>query len=202
MELRKIDLNKGSIITETSVYTITGIITKELTAEIFERENELPRNNELDEDWTFKEGEVQFNFDKDTMDCTEILLFPVYEDEDGNSANVGDFIHVDDFDNFIDEVKKLLKAELSAYSQNKVLIRTESDYGGMTVDAYRSDNIVKTMKEMVLADIEDVGENFDMDEFIDTNDTKPEEIGENTGKIFLFVDNTTITYEIVPIQQK
>ena len=67
-------------------------ISKEDTIQLFKDAGETPCNEEGDPDEDYVNGELQFHFAKNTDDVTEILLFPVYED-DGDMYN-GDFINL------------------------------------------------------------------------------------------------------------
>lgn len=67
-------------------------ISDEDTMQLFEDAGVTPCNEEGDPDEDYVYGELQFHFAKNTDDITEILLFPVYEDE-GEVYN-GDFINI------------------------------------------------------------------------------------------------------------
>ncbi len=64
-------------------------ISKEDTKKLYESAGETPINQNGAEDHSYIEGEVQFIFEKDQT-LSEILLFPVYEEDDGFIN--GDFI--------------------------------------------------------------------------------------------------------------
>ena len=92
---------------ETSIFvTVTAEIGKEITAEIFKEEGINPKNENSELDDSYVVGELQFNFDIKTKELCEILLFPSYENGDGDIVN-GDFINV--FDLFADREKEARK---------------------------------------------------------------------------------------------
>ena len=100
-------------INETSSDTVYLALSKEDTSNIFQSEGELPRNNEGDEDWTFIAGDLQLMFTRGTDNLEEALLFPVYEDEDGEALEDGDFTDVTTnvTQEVIDYCKELLHGE-------------------------------------------------------------------------------------------
>ena len=84
-------------------------ISKEDTIQLFKDAGETPCNEEGDPDKDYVYGELQFHFAKNTDDVTEILLFPVYEDE-GEVYN-GDFINIT---NTIIDYKELIADVIKA----------------------------------------------------------------------------------------
>ncbi len=93
---------------ETNTFvTVTAEIDKEIVTEIFKEEGATPKNDNLEPDSSYIVGEVQFNFDIETNELCEILLFPSYKDEDGSIVN-GDFINVSDlFVDYENEARKM-----------------------------------------------------------------------------------------------
>ena len=86
-------------------------VSKDITKQLFENARETPVNQDGEEDDSYVSGEIQFIFAKGTDNLVEILLFPVYEDDDGGLIN-GDFIDPPDsiYDNedLINDVKSHL----------------------------------------------------------------------------------------------
>ena len=75
---------------------------------IFEENNFTPTNPEGFHDDSFVEGELQFNFDRQTKDLVEVLLFPVYM-VDGMWLNGMDFLNVEVSDEIVNKVREYLK---------------------------------------------------------------------------------------------
>ncbi len=99
--------NMDTFKTNTFV-TVTAEIDKEIVTEIFKEEGATPKNDNLEPDDSYIVGEIQFNFDVETNELCEILLFPSYNDENGGIVN-GDFINVSDlFADRENEVRKML----------------------------------------------------------------------------------------------
>lgn len=66
-------------------------ISKEATKRFFELDNVPPTNCDAVKDDSYIEGEVQFIFNADGKNLDEILIFPVYEDEEGGLINGADW---------------------------------------------------------------------------------------------------------------
>ncbi len=79
----------------TSVITACAYLSKEQVKDIFTECGETPKDMLMENNEDYLEGELQFNFDKDTKRLTEILVFPVYASIEG-LAN-GDFINAPDY---------------------------------------------------------------------------------------------------------
>lgn len=65
-------------------------ISKEVIAKMFADAMETPENPFGEEDDSYESGEIQFIFDKDSENLQEILVFPVYADEDGDGCSNGE----------------------------------------------------------------------------------------------------------------
>lgn len=90
-------------------------ISREDTRKMYEEIRKWPINDNSEYDDSYVSGELQFIFDKGTDHLTEVLLFPVYEDENEEEFFNGDFIYppgdVFNYTELIDDVKgRLLKA--------------------------------------------------------------------------------------------
>lgn len=66
-------------------------ISKEITKQLFNEADDVPRNADGEEDHSYVWGELQFMFLKGTNNLCEILLFTVFEDEYDEGTCVGDF---------------------------------------------------------------------------------------------------------------
>ena len=69
-------------------------ISKEYTKDLFNEAGEIPYNSYGDKDESYIKGDIQYIFEKGTTNLDEILLFPVYEEED--SFINGEFINAPD----------------------------------------------------------------------------------------------------------
>lgn len=76
----------------TSVYMK---IPKEALAKIYSDAREVPKDDCLEQNDDYIFGEVEYNFEKDTFELQEVLIRPVYSDEDGGEI-AGDFINTPD----------------------------------------------------------------------------------------------------------
>ena len=114
MRLERAELEE--VITETSVNTVCVLISKEDVKALFEANGAVPKNDALEPDDSYVEGEIQFNYDKEDNSLSEVLVFPTYEEEDGSLVN-GDFIDVADdldeeyFNQAQDALMKVLEGE-------------------------------------------------------------------------------------------
>ncbi|ADL36331.1 hypothetical protein bpr_II394 (plasmid) [Butyrivibrio proteoclasticus B316] len=83
-------------------------VSKEDLKKIFEDAGKVPKNDCLEEDDSYIFGEIQFMFSKDMSSLDEILVFPVYGDDEGGEVN-GDFINApDSFTSFGKEAREYL----------------------------------------------------------------------------------------------
>ena len=100
------DMNFTEVIDFSERLTVCAEISKEDTKRIFEENRETPKNDALEADDSFVNGELQFNFDEAGENLEEVLLFPTYEFEDDSITN-GDFIGVTD--QFSGELPRVLE---------------------------------------------------------------------------------------------
>ena len=62
----------------------------------------------------YTRGDLQFSYDKDTDEVTEILLFPTFDDSDKGLFNGGSFINVtEDYREYAGEVLKEAKRKFN-----------------------------------------------------------------------------------------
>lgn len=71
-------------------------ISREAVKAFFEEAGVTPLNIDDEPDDSYVEGEVQFIFNMDGDGLNEILIFPVYEDEDG-FTNGSEFVSAPDW---------------------------------------------------------------------------------------------------------
>lgn len=86
---------KFSDVMETSVITVCAELSKVQTRELFAAVWATPYNDLYEPDENYIGGELQFNFDKETKELTEVLLFPIYGTEDNKLC--GDFVDAPDY---------------------------------------------------------------------------------------------------------
>lgn len=116
MKLNKFEFEE--VITETSVNTVCALISRADVYELFKKHNATTKNDAMEPDSTYTEGEIQFNYDKEDNSLLEILVYPSYEDEYGDITN-GDFFNITDSDDIDadyinqanEELKKALEVE-------------------------------------------------------------------------------------------
>ena len=70
-------------------------IPRETTSKIFKEKGQKPINAYSEEDDSYVSGELQFIFEKETDNLQELLLAPVYKEDDGFTN--GDFIIPPDY---------------------------------------------------------------------------------------------------------
>ena len=116
MKLQKFEFEE--VITETSVNTVCALIAKEDVTAIFERHRISPKNDAMEPDNSYTEGEIQFNYDKDDNSLSEVLVFPTYKDEEGGLTN-GDFVNVIDSDDLDEEYFSQADEELRKALENE-----------------------------------------------------------------------------------
>lgn len=69
-------------------------LSKETTKSLFHEVGSAPYNDGDTPDESYVLGELQFEFDKDTIFIKEILLFPVYFDAEEDVYQNGDFVNI------------------------------------------------------------------------------------------------------------
>ena len=106
--MANLDFTKSSVVTEfANTDEVYVPIPEEEVTRIFE--GKTPLNSDGEPDSRYIEGEAQFIFDK-KGNLSEILIFPVYEEEPEYFVN-GDYIEApDEYWQYKDEAKKVLVA--------------------------------------------------------------------------------------------
>jgi hypothetical protein len=109
MKLNKFEFEE--VITETSVNTVCALISRADVYELFKKHNATPKNEAMEPDNNYTEGEIQFNYDKEDGSLFEILVFPIYENDDGDIMN-GDFLNITDTNDLDEDYIKQADEEL------------------------------------------------------------------------------------------
>lgn len=83
-----------------SCHSVIGFISRENVQLMYELFDAQPKNDDYDPDDSYINGEIRFNFNKETNELEEVLLFPVYEnkydpEDDDDGLRNGDFIRID-----------------------------------------------------------------------------------------------------------
>ncbi len=87
-------------------------VDKDFVKKYFEEAGKKVINEHNKEDNTYVCGDLQFSYDKDTEDVTEVLLFPTYYDDNLGYYNGEDFIDLTDkYSEYGAEVLKAAKAK-------------------------------------------------------------------------------------------
>ena len=104
-------MNYTDYITETDELMVCVEIPREEVKQFYEQMHLSPKNSDMDDDATYTKGEIVYHFDKQEMIVGEVLLFPVYENEDGKCN--GDFIGAPNrYYECADEVREYVKQQL------------------------------------------------------------------------------------------
>lgn len=140
-----------------SCHSVVAFISRENIQLIYELFDSQPKNDSGDPDNSYIYGEMRFNFNKETNELEEVLLFPVYEndpEDDGLDGLVnGDFIRIDTM--FSD---KMIKRIWSFYEKNKNVCK-EKDGEYRLWKVQKEDIFINVIKREV--------ELIPVDEFID-----------------------------------
>lgn len=87
----------SDVIEFNSCHSVVASVSKENVQLIYELFDAQPKNDDYELYDSYISGEIRFNFNKDTNEIEEVLLFPVYENdpEDDDGVRNGDFIRID-----------------------------------------------------------------------------------------------------------
>lgn len=90
----------------SKLWTVYADISKEDVTKLFKHELKTPMNENREPDTSYTCGEIQFLFNDSNLSLNQVLVFPSYEDENGDITN-GDFIDMTEY--FYDEVSNARK---------------------------------------------------------------------------------------------
>ena len=87
----------SDVVEFNSCHSVVAFVSKENVQLIYELFDAQPKNDDYELDDSYISGEIRFNFNKDTNEIEEVLLFPVYENDPEGIKGVdnGDFIRID-----------------------------------------------------------------------------------------------------------
>ena len=137
-----------------SCHSVIGFISRENVQLIYELFDTQPKNDDYELDNSYISGEMRFNFNKETNELEEVLLFPVYEnkndpEDDDDGLRNGDFIRID---NLFSDL--MIKRIWSFYEKN-MNAGKEKDSESRLWKVQRENifiNIIKRELELIPAD--------------------------------------------------